>query len=327
MVSPVNSVASIAIDLMARRDADGQWVHLIPAGTFSGRDGRGPFKLTNADTVIAASRQHAGKRLMPIDYDHAIDLAAPEGMPAPAAGWIKGLQSRADGIWGLVDWTPRAAQQLEQREYRYLSPVFDKASDGAIRVLLRASLTNNPNLDQLTALMSMETNAMDRLPELRTALGLPDDATIDDILAKIRELSTSQHSAETPDPSKYVPIGDFERTVSEVNKLNRGISLQAANSYVADKIERGQLLPWLKDWGITLCSTNKPAFDEFVSKTKGALQGLLTPSIARSVPPDFSDRQVALSDSETTISSQMGLSAEDFAKTKSLNSRRQDHNR
>jgi phage I-like protein len=325
MTPLATSVASVAIELMSRQDTDGQWVHLIPAGTFTGRDGRGPYKLTNADTVITVSRQHAGKRLLPIDYDHALDRAAPQGMPAPAAGWIKGLQSRADGIWGLVDWTPRAAQQLEQREYRYLSPVIAVTNDGTIQALLRASLTNVPNFDQLTVLASMETDNMDRLPELRTALGLPDDATIDDILAKIRELSASTHSAAVPDPAKYVPIGDFERAVSEINKLNQGISLQAETSYVAEKIDRGHLLPWMKDWGIALCSTNKPAFDDFVAKTKGALDVLRRPMIPAGSPAG--SRAGDLSQEEIAIASNLGLTSEAYLKSKNARDMAQEPNR
>ena len=77
-----------------------EWVHLIPAGTFSGADGRGPYTLHNPEAVITASIA-AGK--LPIDENHAIDLAAPKGGPSPARGWIVELQSRTDGLWGKVE--------------------------------------------------------------------------------------------------------------------------------------------------------------------------------------------------------------------------------
>lgn len=313
-------IGSVAISLMARTDDGDQWVHLLPTGTFQGRDGRGPYMLDDPVAVISESRERAGRAAMPIDYDHAIDLAAPNGGFAPAAGWIKGLQARDDGIWGHVDWTPRAAQQLAQREYRYLSPVFHHTTNGTIRSILRASLTNNPNLDQLTALASMEPPKMDKLPELRKALGMADDATIDDILAKISELTTARQAA-VPDRSKYVPIGDFERAVAEVNRLNQGISLQAATSYVDDQIDRANLLPWLRNWGIALCSVNKPAFDEFVSKTKGALRGLLTPLTFPSLPSSTS----TLSEDEIAIASNLGLTEEAFLKSKTTRGTAQEY--
>ena len=107
-----------------------QAVHVLPAGKFSGRDGRGPYELVDAPAVIEATRRRAGEGRMPIDYDHAIDLAAPKGLPAPAAGWFKGLQARADGIWALVEWTERAAAMIRAKEYRYLSPVFSSHRRG-----------------------------------------------------------------------------------------------------------------------------------------------------------------------------------------------------
>jgi len=314
---------SVAIELMSSNHAGDEWVHLLPAGTFQGRDGRGPYKLDNPSAVIAASREQAGTRLMPIDYDHAIDLAAPSGNPAPAAGWIKGLQARSDGVWGLVDWTPRAAEQLAQREYRYLSPVFHHSADGTIKALLRASLTNNPNLDQLKALASMEATEMDKLAELKKSLGLPDDVSIDDILAEVNKLTTARQSA-APDLTQFVPIGDFERVVSEVNRLNQGISLQTATHYVNDQIKSAKLLPFLRDWGIALCTVNKPAFDQFVANTQQGIQRLLAPSGASaSPPPDHGFRE--LHDNEIAIASNLGLTQEQFLKNKTARGTAQEY--
>ncbi|MBY0431223.1 MAG: phage protease, partial [Rhodospirillales bacterium] len=125
--------------------------------------------------VIEASRRYAGRKLIAIDYDHQTDHAAKNGRPAPAAGWIKGLQARPDGIWGMVDWTGRAAEHLRKREYRYLSPAFSHSPNGEVTCLLRAALTNNPNLE-LTALASAGGTIMEcDLSELRQLLGLPAD--------------------------------------------------------------------------------------------------------------------------------------------------------
>lgn len=56
---------------------------------------------------------------IPIDYEHQ----TLQDVQAPAAGWIKNIVLRNDGIYGDVDWTDRAADYLKNREYRYLSPV------------------------------------------------------------------------------------------------------------------------------------------------------------------------------------------------------------
>lgn len=321
------STDSVLVELMSRADAGSgdQWIQLLPAGVIQTRDYRGPYKLTNPTAVINASRQHAGTHLMPIDYDHAIDLASPRGEAAPAAGWIDAMQSRNDGIWGRVEWTPRAAKQLADREYRYLSPVISVDPVGNVLGILRASLTNTPNLERLKALASMETATMDKLPELRAALGLPADATIDDILAKVGELASkvAPQSATAPDPAKFVPIGDFERVVAQVNDLNQGISLQAATSHVAEIISRGHLLPYLRDWGVALCSKNKPAFDEFVGKTKRGLDFLRTETHARGIPPSNASPG-ALSQDEIAIASNLGVTADAFLKTKTAHGTAQE---
>lgn len=125
------------------------WVHLVPAGTFRGQDGRGPYHLRDAAAVIAASMQQ-GK--LPIDESHATVLAATTGAPAPARGWIVELQSRDNGIWGRVEWTQTGTALMQDGAYKGISPVFDHAKDGTVLRIRNAALTNNPNLLQLTAM-------------------------------------------------------------------------------------------------------------------------------------------------------------------------------
>lgn len=59
---------------------------------------------------------------MVIDWEHATEVAAPKGEPAPAAAWIDQLELRSGALWGHVAWTPRAGEQVVAREYRFVSP-------------------------------------------------------------------------------------------------------------------------------------------------------------------------------------------------------------
>lgn len=157
-----------------------EWIHLTPAGTFSGTDGRGPFRLEAADAVISASMA-AGR--LAIDENHSIDVAGPKGQPSPARGWIVEMQLRADGLWGRVEWTASGRALIEDKAYRGISPVLVATKVGGKVVrLLRAALTNDPNLT-LTTLHS-RTHDMD-LAQLRAALGLKDDATEAAILTAV----------------------------------------------------------------------------------------------------------------------------------------------
>jgi phage I-like protein len=305
-------VAADTVDVSAHAaNADGgHWVHLLPAGVFSGRDGRGPYDAAAADEIIAASRDYAGRCLIPIDYDHQIDNAKANGKPAIAAGWIKSLQSRADGIWGLVEWTAKAAAHIAGKEYRYLSPVMGVDRSGKVSGILRAALTNNPNLNQLTGIAAMEAENMDKfIVELRKLLGLPDDADEQAIMDKLRETIAAPQSA-MPDPAKFVPMGVFEQVVSENNRLNRGITLQAAQSYVDEQIRTGKMVRFLREWAVELCTSNKPAFDEFVGRTKKFFEPL-----GREL--DYTHAMAAaardnLSGEESEVARRMGLTDEEF---------------
>ncbi|MBR0643995.1 phage protease [Plastoroseomonas hellenica] len=161
-----------------------EWIQLIPAGEFRGADGRGPYFLKDAAAVMAASLP-AGARL-PIDENHAIDLAAKSGGAAPARGWIVELQARDDGIWGRVEWTGAGRALLDDKAYRGISPVFLHTKDGVVVTLLRAALTNDPNLTQLATLhhQQQQEPCVD-LARMRQALGLAADADETAILAAI----------------------------------------------------------------------------------------------------------------------------------------------
>lgn len=97
-----------------------EWVHLLPGGVMQGRDGR-TYDLADPGGLILAFQANGID--LPVDYEHQNDK--PEARlkgPVPAAGWIKELQSRADGIWGRVEWTATAAELIGTKAYRFLSP-------------------------------------------------------------------------------------------------------------------------------------------------------------------------------------------------------------
>ncbi len=186
-----------------------EWIELIPAGEFAGRDGRGPYRLTDAAAVIEASQALRMDAGLPIDYDHATDFAAPAGRPAPAAGWIRGLEDRGGALWGRVEWTRHGAAAVAMREYRYISPVFEYAPSGEIVRLLRAALTNNPNL-YLSAISSSAAPAtggpagggqelevpMEGLGSaLAEMLGLDSGAGAAEIIAEVRALLAARPAA------------------------------------------------------------------------------------------------------------------------------------
>ncbi|MEM1371745.1 MAG: phage protease [Pseudomonadota bacterium] len=164
-------------------------VMLMPAGEFRAKDGRGPWDagdLANMQQIVERTRAYHGETALVVDYEHQTLLAAKNGKPAPAAGWIKGLTATKDGIMADVEWTEAAAEAIRAGEYRYTSPVFShpKSGTGPVGVILHSALTNSPALDMEAVALSAATlfsllePETDMNKELLKALGL--DAKADD---------------------------------------------------------------------------------------------------------------------------------------------------
>lgn len=181
---------------------------LIPAGQFRAADGRpagipAGWQLTAelASQVIAA-RQARGTRIV-IDWEHATLHRAKQGLEAPAAGWIDPADlAWRDGV-GLValrhTWTPRAAAQIEAKEYSYGSPVFGyDLKSGAVTSLHSFALTNDPGLDGIAVALAAlppdppttTETPMDEdiLEQLRWLLNLPTLATPEEVAAELNKV-------------------------------------------------------------------------------------------------------------------------------------------
>ncbi len=169
------------------------WVQLLPAGPeIVGVDGRRwLFDQAAVNSAISAFPRRG--RPLVIDWEHASELRAPKGEEAPAAAWMHELEAREGELWARVEWTPRAAEQVENREYRYLSPVFTyQKSTGRILEVVSAGLTNSPNL-RLQALnheANNHSNQEDDMPlkPIAKALGLDEGATADQIITATNSL-------------------------------------------------------------------------------------------------------------------------------------------
>lgn len=147
---------SIYSEIRAAGTEPPAWVQLLPIGpNITGFDGRS-WRLPDPQAVVAAF-QTRNNHLV-VDWEHSSEHRAPQGLDAPAAGWIDALENRNGAIWGHVEWTPKAAAQIAGKEYRFLSPVFAyRKDDNTIQTLLSVGLTNQPNLN-MTALNNTALN-------------------------------------------------------------------------------------------------------------------------------------------------------------------------
>jgi phage I-like protein len=128
-----------------------EWIRVLPRGAVELSDHREPFMVDKASLLsMAADFRSRGVDVV-IDYEHQ----SLQGERAPAAGWIKDLEARDDGLWARVDWTQQARDYLEKKEYRYFSPVLrlDPATRRPL-ALLHVGLTNVPAIKHLPPLVA-----------------------------------------------------------------------------------------------------------------------------------------------------------------------------
>lgn len=339
------STNSCAVQLPPQEDGAGlaEWYHMVPAGEFTGRDGRGPYTLEDAQAFIRRFNDW-GVDLC-VDYEHQSLDAKRKSGPVPAAGWIKALEARETGIWSRIEWTEAAAACLRTKEYRFISPVFTfDPRTGAVVMLTGAGLTNYPNLN-LQAAASRQGGSMDELRErLCYLLNLPLTTTDDELKTHLDKLkamidastaataaqsqlakavgladgtdlvtvATAVHSRLTaaPDPAIYVPKRAFDEVSHSLQTLRDQVAKEDAERLVQAAMSSGKVPPALKDWA-TDYATRSP--EEF----KRYLETAPVHSAAHSAEgkPPTATGATSLTPDQEAVRAAMGLDREAFLKT------------
>lgn len=136
---------------MSMRKILPEWILLLPVGQVELLDRPEPLQVDpdSLAKMVTAFRSR-GVDLV-IDYEHQ----SLQGRQAPAAGWIKDLEDRGDGLWARVEWTAQAREYLRNREYRYFSPVLQLDPETRKPLaLMQVGLTNVPAIKRLPPLRS-----------------------------------------------------------------------------------------------------------------------------------------------------------------------------
>lgn len=168
-------------------------VKLLPIGHIQSQ--KGDFDV-DSESFAEMKRNFEGRGIdIVIDYEHQ----TLKDMQAPAGGWIKELILQADAIAAQVEWTPAAKKYLENKEYKYLSPVvLVRKRDNKATALHSVALTNSPAIDGMFPIVNSLTYEGEKLTmdfiELAELLGLPDGASEDEIKQAI---STALSEANT----------------------------------------------------------------------------------------------------------------------------------
>lgn len=304
--------------------ADGkapEWMELIPAPNAQG-------KITGIDgrhwTIKEASHVAQNFQLnIPIDQNHATEIAAPKGEPSPASGWVEQLEVRQGAVWGRIAWTDIGRNSVESKQYRYLSPAFDYDSAGNVMKLVSVALTNKPNFN--LALNSADPTEPRPMIKLLAALGLAATATEDEGIVALVNLksghTTALNAAQTPDVNKFVPRAEFDRVQTALNSAQKSIndgkqaSLDAEiDTEVKSAMAAGKVAPASEKYFRAMCAQEGglAQFREFI---KTAVPVLDPKAQANGVPPGH---KTALNAEQKAVMTSLGLTEEQFRKANGL---------
>ena len=301
-----------------------EWVELIPAGpTVVGRDGR-TWLFDDVAHQFVQTNFSSRAIDLPIDWEHATQRRAPLGQEAPAGAWIKQLEIRDGALWGLAEWTPRGELQVENKEYRFLSPVFDY-DDETKRIvrMVSAALTNIPNL-VMTALNQeqLENVPVKPSPELLKLLGLPETATAEQVFtattAKLNATNQALNS-ESGNLERFVPRADYNAVESRALNAEQALAehkktehSKAVDAVITAATQAGKITPATVDYHRAMCQDEAglTRFKDFVDAA---------PVVAD--PTDLGGRKpeninTALNSEEQAMCRQLGVDPVEFAKTK-----------
>lgn len=267
-------------------------IELMPVGPFRMADARGAFTLADPQAVIAASFEAAPGRELLIDFGHGVQGKAERR--SDAAGWITGMEVEGDRVMASVTWTPAGRAAIEQKAYRFISPVFfNRPSDRQVVLIGGAGLVNDPGLPQLAQLASKQETPMDDLKKIAAALGLGEDATIDDILSAIAKatkpdvtpdpvLASVLKAAgvdaltddtakqicarlqEAPDPSVYVQKAAFDDVTRQLASLQKQVGDDAVEKAVSAAKAAGKVSPAMETWARQYAAKDIDGFQAFV---------------------------------------------------------------
>lgn len=341
--------SSHATSLLVSESGAPEWMQLFPSGTFSGRDGRGPYTCDPA-TVVARTREHNGPVDIPVDYDHQLEYATQNGQPALAAGWITELAARQDGVWGRVEWTEKGKAHVAAREYRYVSPVYYYTQEsGEIQAIESVALTNIPNLTGLKALAAKGPGLntatgeipMSSLKNIASVLGVteaePTEASVEAAARRVMSevgimkaaMSVMAEAAKADDKTpggiakavQAVAVRAANPDVSKYvpvetfNAVNTELgTLKAAQSLalVEQGKAEGKISPALEGWAKAAAASDPEAFKKFLEAAPDLRPGVKAAQSATATPPEGASS--GLDATAKAICRAMGLSEDDYKK-------------
>ena len=159
------------------------------------------------------------RRAVPLDVDHAMNNTK-------AAGWIKELINKEDGLWAKVEYTKYGSELVSNREYRMISAewsfdyVDPQKSTHHGAVLVAATLTNRPLMQSMPTITA---STKDLTNPNSIVLLLTSDSKKEEnkIMPTLTNILAKPVADRTEDELKFILDNEKELTEDQTAQLEK----------------------------------------------------------------------------------------------------------
>lgn len=315
------SIAALTFELLSGDGGVPTEAHLLPPGPFRAVDGR-PFECDGwkLDAAIAArviARAAAQKTDILVDFEHQSLRSEWNGQRVEAAGWIPRTMEwrEAKGLYALnINWVGDTADLIMAKKYRYISTVFlYDPRTGEVLEVISVALTNTPAVDGLDALADLaRKHSVFSTEEEAVMAQEKDEAERNGLKTEVAALAVERDGLKT-----QVVALTAERDTLKA-KVDAAEKEKAEAALTAEKAKHGELLQAALTDGRLV-----PAQKLWAEKqTLAALTEYLDASRPLAILGKQADGKHGgghgLNQEELAMCTKMGVTPEDFAKTKAL---------
>lgn len=326
-------------------DALPKRVPLHPYGWFKGNGEDYLFDEKSLE-LIKQQLDEAGHFV--VDWHHqTLDQERGGRDDAPAALWIKDIEVDDGYVWGVVEsWTPKAAERVLSREYRFISAVFYHDDENRVIAYHSFGLLNRPGTHRQRAILVAHpdseptgVDAQERVQERKemneivnavlAALRLNENATREQVLAKLSELQSAHQNVTAlaaltgqSEPTAILgavqALKENQAQLEALRTENERLKAAAKERRIAELLDRGEA-----EGKITPADRQAILTDDafrYMREDPTALEGfikLAAPKVAfeaKLQPPVGG--AAALSAEEAEVAAQLGITPDDFKAAK-----------
>ena len=314
---------------------------ILPKGNFPHLSGTQVIDSAAIGRIIGALDSDG--RDIPVDYGHE-SFSSPR---AEAAGWLKhdSIYEDSDGLRGKIEWTKQAMKKIQNKKFRFLSPVLTfnpKRSKGRklfIERLVSVGLTNHPNIPAMKPLLNETQQTEEKMDELleklRTALDMPPETAGDKTLASAiksleETLPAREELSQIKNALELESSATLDETVSHIETMRADAATdeelpsreewQAAkdelvrleqkelSDMVYNAVTAGKLLPAQKEWALGYAKADREGFSAFLANSAPVVE------MGRLVTHHAVNRQTEIDPLQEKVNRMLGISRELFDK-------------